>query len=416
MTHITAVRSKVIWYVLSVIMACMLSGNVQAKEGKDPVRIGVILPLSGEMASNGAVVYDAYQVAADLSNESGGVNGRPVELIKGDSPDPSAAQQNARRMAGDGVKVFIGSLANHLGLAASAAAERYGSVYFETTAVSEEFTNRGLKHVFRASTPGAKMGTTAIEFGKQYLEKSGDSESGKVKVAIVFEPNWQLIAEAARDKAKEYGWDVVVYTNYDSKSLDFSPLVAQLKEANPDIVLAGGWLNDSVLLNRQSKQVGFRPRAWIGLSGGHSIDDYAKNLGDLAEGVFVVNASSTVADSGLTASGQELKSRFLARWDKVHPGQVPNGLVYEAFSNAWVLMHDALPKAKSMGNDDIRKAILSVDLERGSLPNGTGAKFTDDGANTRSFYSVLQWQDKKLVTIWPDKLATSKAIAWNSAQ
>jgi hypothetical protein len=103
------------------MMAFALPGHVQAKEGKDPVRIGVILPLSGEMASNGAAVYDAYQAAADLTNESGGVNGAPVKLIKGDSPDPAAAQQNAQRMAGDGVKVFIGSLANHLGLAASAA-------------------------------------------------------------------------------------------------------------------------------------------------------------------------------------------------------------------------------------------------------------------------------------------------------
>jgi branched-chain amino acid transport system substrate-binding protein len=319
-------------------------------------------------------------------------------------------------MAGDGVKVFIGSLANHLGLAASAAAERYGSVYFETTAVSEEFTDRGLQHVFRASTPGVQMGTTAIEFGKQYLEKTTESGSGNIKVAIVFEPNWQLIAEAARDKAKSYGWDVVVYTNYDSTSLDFSPLVAQLKEAKPDLVLAGGWLNDSVLLNRQSKQVGFWPRAWIGLSGGNAIDDYANNLGDLANGVFVVNASSVVADSALTVSGQELKERFLTRWDKVNPGQAPNGLVYEAFSNAWVLMHEALPKAKSLGNDDIRDALLAVDLENGSLPNGTGAKFTNNGVNTRTFYSVLQWQNKKLVTIWPDKLATSKIFALDTTK
>ncbi len=47
---------------------------------QEPIRIGVLLPLTGPFAKNGLENWEAMQIARDMINERGGVNGRKVEF------------------------------------------------------------------------------------------------------------------------------------------------------------------------------------------------------------------------------------------------------------------------------------------------------------------------------------------------
>jgi hypothetical protein len=69
-----------------------------------------------------------------------------------------------------------------------------------------------------------------------------------------------------------------------------------------------------------------------------------------------------------------------------------------------------------MDPEKIRQAFLKVDLPYGSLPHGLGVKYAppedpNAGLNERRIAGVQQWQDGKILQVWPEKLAVKKWTA-----
>ncbi|TYB82033.1 ABC transporter substrate-binding protein [Maritimibacter fusiformis] len=73
----------------------------------EPIRIGLITTLSGPGQIYGQYIQDGCELAVDLINARGGVNGQPIELIvRDDRNSPDGALVAFRELAGDGVKLF----------------------------------------------------------------------------------------------------------------------------------------------------------------------------------------------------------------------------------------------------------------------------------------------------------------------
>ena len=74
-----------------------------------PVKVGVIVPLSGPAGPNGQDVLDAIQVQADVINAEGGVLGRQLQIVaKDDQSNPANGVSAATQLAGEGVSVVMG--------------------------------------------------------------------------------------------------------------------------------------------------------------------------------------------------------------------------------------------------------------------------------------------------------------------
>ena len=87
-------------------------GHATAQE---PIRIGVLLPLTGPFAKNGIENWEAMQIARDMINERGGVNGRKIEFVNGDATSPAAAiSETERLITKEGIKITTGSFASPL--------------------------------------------------------------------------------------------------------------------------------------------------------------------------------------------------------------------------------------------------------------------------------------------------------------
>src|SRR6266851_5103439 len=73
-----------------------------------PLRIGLVVPLSGPSARWGGFASHGAELAAKQINSGGGVNGAPVELLRGDSQGtPVEAVSAARRLISqDNVRVI----------------------------------------------------------------------------------------------------------------------------------------------------------------------------------------------------------------------------------------------------------------------------------------------------------------------
>ena len=81
-----------------------------ASAGPEPLRIGVAMAVTGRVAPHDGPVLDALQYAVRQLNASGGLQGRPLEIVFEDSrSELNGAYQAARRLAGRDLPVIFAS-------------------------------------------------------------------------------------------------------------------------------------------------------------------------------------------------------------------------------------------------------------------------------------------------------------------
>src|ERR1700729_1919630 len=120
------------------VIASLMLALVTGASAQEPIKIGVLLPFTGPLAKNGIENWEAMQIARDMINERGGVNGRKIEYAQGDATNPNAAiSETERLITKDGVKITTGSFASPIAIAVSQAAERHGVFHWETTGAAE---------------------------------------------------------------------------------------------------------------------------------------------------------------------------------------------------------------------------------------------------------------------------------------
>ena len=60
-----------------------------AASAQQPIKIGAVLQLTGDLAWYGQEIGRGYELGAKYVNAHGGINGRPIELVKADVPNPT---------------------------------------------------------------------------------------------------------------------------------------------------------------------------------------------------------------------------------------------------------------------------------------------------------------------------------------
>lgn len=98
--------------VLVLAAGCANSGGSSSKGDRDdsgPLKIGVIVPLTGAAGPNGKHVLAAMKTQAKLINDSGGVDGRKIEIMsKDDQSTPATGVSAATDLIGKKVDVVMG--------------------------------------------------------------------------------------------------------------------------------------------------------------------------------------------------------------------------------------------------------------------------------------------------------------------
>src|SRR4029077_18953662 len=154
------------WLVLAASFTCLPFRSALAED----IKIGVLLPFTGPWAKNGNESYVAMEIARDMINERGGVNGKKVRFIRGDAVDASAGKSEAERIiTQSGVKLITGTYASPLGIAISAEAKRHGVIHWEPIASADIIANPGYKHGFQVVPAASRYGAAALDFTKAEL-------------------------------------------------------------------------------------------------------------------------------------------------------------------------------------------------------------------------------------------------------
>lgn len=373
-------------------------------------KLGVLLPLSGPLASLGNDVMRGFELAKQLTQEDGGAFGGEIELVTVDVPSSTEATSQANRLiTSERVAAIMGSYASSISFAASQVAERNRVVYFEQGAVADDITARGFKYLFRFIYPASELGGGAAKFTlDQVLPKIGMSASD-VKVALLYEDSFYgtAVGEAAQKVFDEAGVNVVDATSYSYKTTDLSPMVQRYKQLQPDVIVACQYTPDGILFWRQAREANLNVKAMVGNGGAHNVGEFAEAMGDDVNGVLNAGTSVYINPKGLAPDTATLFERFHteheARFDRK-----PSAHTGMGFNAMWIVLNDILPAAGEMDAEAIREATLALDKPVGTSIVGWGTKFDPETQNnTRAFPTFDQWQSREIKTVAPEDLAIS---------
>jgi branched-chain amino acid transport system substrate-binding protein len=392
--------------------------NANAQE---PIRIGVLLPLTGPLAKNGIENWEAMQIARDMINERGGINGRKVEYVQGDATTPNAAiSETERLITKEGIKITTGSFASPLAIAVSQAAERHSVFHWETTGAAEIITRRGFKHTFQVGAPARKYGQAAVDFIVKDLSAGLKKPMSDLRIALLWENRafGKSVGDGIRAYSQKNGIKLVYDEGYDQTATDMTPIVQKLKDVRPDVLIAISFPNDAIMFQRKAKDLDFNVGAFIGVSAGYSAPDLRDSLGNSVTGIFVADFPPKVNANVLKPEVKKVAEEFYKRYE-AKLKRPPAGHAAAGFSAVWALFTEVLPKAKTYEPDELRDIVLKLDLPEGSLVNGSGIKFTnfdwpddpkDAGQNLRASIGVWQWTKDGNEQVFPASLATHEPI------
>lgn len=372
------------------------------KAQEQVLRLGCIYPLTGPLAKLGQEEQKGAQIAADLRNAQGGINGKKIEWVFGDAPTPEAGVSETERLITvEKVPVIMGSYASGVAYAASAVAEKNKVIYWENSGVSDNITQRGFKYLFRYGITGTSLGETTIKMLRDVIAPKLGKDPKDFRIGVIWEDSafGTSVGQGAIKLAGELGYNVVFKESYNAQTTDLSPLIMKLKQNKVDILIPTSYVADGLLLFKQMNELNFVPQSVI--MGGNATQDLKDAMGSkingLAHADITQPRTNEAAAPGLEAFIKEYKSRY---------NQEPySGHVIRAYSGANVLF-DVLEKAGTTDPDKIAEVARSLDLPMGSTPAGWGVKFAPEGdpmmgtnLNAEAFGCI--WYDDEIYTVWP---------------
>jgi branched-chain amino acid transport system substrate-binding protein len=359
---------------------------------QQPIRIGVVTPLSGTYAGIGQQVKWGLELAAKEINAGGGVMGRKLELLYEDEEaNPSVATQKAEKLLQVSKVDFItGTVNSGATLAVGQLAERNDRLIATTVSFSDAITgDKCSPNVFRVN---AKAGMQSAALAAWLVREKPnanvfylgpDYEMGRSTVAA-----FKSAAEAKG--AKSVG---EVFAPLDNK--DYSPFFGQIRAARPAVLYTSVAGNDTVRFFSQMSEYGVNRNLTVVGASGTVTSQNLPAIGKAAEG-FVTG----VGYSPLIDSAENRK--FVADFQALNKS-MPD--LYGADSYGVLFFYKAaVEKARSTETDKVRTAMRDLEW---STPQGKKKMRAGDHQAIQDMYAV-RVTDGKFTII--DKVPGEQAI------
>ena len=373
-------KSSLLTLALALCLCVLLAGPAAAA---DPIKIGILGPFSGSLAHNAGEMKKGMELALDKVNAAGGINGRPLEIVYGDSSCKPANGVAAvkKLLTRNDVLVVGGGYCSSVNIATSAIADQEKTPVVVAIAISPTITNRGLKYVFRTS-PNSPMFLLGIN---NWL-----AEIKKPKTVAFFMEN----SDYGRDGQKiwqaqceKIGAKVLDSFYFEIGATDFTTQISRLKQLKPDVVFNIASTTEAALIQKQAKELDFVTQ-WIGV-GGQFTEAYFKMTGPISEYAMGASLEPT------KAMKDPVTAAFVKDYQKKYPGSRPGIFSSQGYDNLMVIA-DAVKRAGKLSGDlakdrnKVRDALKTTDIK---LSQGQ-VKFGPDGQVNTLLPSVVQVQLK----------------------
>ncbi len=331
----------------ALVVFLMLFGLSAASGNAEKIKVGVVLPMTGPVASFGQSSWHGILVAQSIMpivNKS-----IKLDLIllddKGDKVE--AANAVSRLIYKEHVKSIIGPLTSGDALAGGAIAEK-AKIPLLTHSATNPLVTKDKKYVSRVCFIDSFQGKVAAKYAVNHLK----AKTAAVVIDIAEDYSVGLAKFFMKD-FKKMGGKIVAKTFVQTNDNDFTAQISLIKSKHPDIIYMPCFYQALSLFARQARQFGLKQTILAG--------DGASEAALIRVGKKAVEGLTFTTHFDQKAAITNLGKKFIKAY-KAKYHEVPSTLAALG-ADGYFVMADAINRAAKNGkitSESINKAIRST--------------------------------------------------------
>jgi len=355
--------------IITTFISCQKTDN--------EIRLGAVLPLTGDIASYGINAKSGIDLATKEINQAGGVNNKKLAVIYEDDKGLSGEAVKAiqKLITTNKVPIVMGSAASSVTLAMCPIANHNKVVLISPISSSKELTEKGGKYFFRVCPSDAFQ---SIILANWIWKK------GYKTVSIIYVNNsWGVgLKDEFIRSYEKLGGKVLAIEASSEGDKDFRTQISKAIAKKPDALFIPTYGIEGGILLKQLKEFGakipiFGADVW-------SSPELLTSAATAADGVYLT----------LPAKPQGEKYELFASKYRKEYGREPD--VYAAYSYDMLMIISNAIKRGSITGEQIREYLSSMSPYEGV----TGiTKFDENGDVITKSFSKQQIRNGKYVEV-----------------
>ncbi|MGW3344509.1 ABC transporter substrate-binding protein [Nonomuraea rubra] len=385
--------------LLLVTTACGGGGGGGSSGQADPIKVGLIVSLTGNYTPLGSEDKKAVELAVEQVNAQGGLLGRKVELVTRDdktAPDQGIVAYN--QIKGE-IDALIGPVFSNSALAVEPLAQRDKMPYL-SLAPAQEQVEPIKSYIF--VTPA--LSSMYAERYLQYIQAEGIKT---IAVAWDSKSAYSVSGhESMVELAPKYGVTIAVDEPYETTTSDFSPMFTHVRDSKAEALVFWGSGAPGVTAAKQYVASGLETPLFLTASQASKL--WLEPMGAQAEGMTVQSAIGVVGEHLPEGKQKQVIDQMAGPYQQKH-GYPPPQFAQDGYS-ASLLLFEAIRKANSTDKTKIQQALETMDL---ITPNGRFRySATDHSGLSPEFISVNTVKNGQFVpTEWAKEQLTKTVNA-----
>ncbi|CAH2714938.1 Leucine-, isoleucine-, valine-, threonine-, and alanine-binding protein [Neobacillus rhizosphaerae] len=357
--------------VLSLFLsACSSKTGSGDNASGDEILVGVLLPVTGNNATDGKDMLNAMKMAVEKINSDGGVLKKKIKLeVADDGCDPQMATTAANKLVSKKVVAIVGGYCSGSTLPASGVFHNANIPMIVAAANSSELPKQGYDTLFLING----LVPDQAQSGADYFK-----DKGAKNIAIIHDNSAYAkdLADFAKKSVEENGGKTIAFEAINPEEKDFGSLMTKLKSLKPDGTYFTGYYAAGGLMLKQFKQKGVSGSFMVG-DGSYS-PDIIQIAGSEAANDLLVTATPT---ANFIPGAEEFVNNYKSKYN-LSPGPF-SALSY----NGMNLLVDALKRADSTDQDKLKKALKETKAFEGI---GQVIEFSDKNTLNQSNFHVMK--------------------------
>lgn len=361
-----------------LFLALMLAFGAAASA--ESVKVGLIAPLTGEVAVYGNAVKEAVQLYIDDFNAAD----HPFDInliIYDDKGDPTEAMNAYNKLVyQDDIAVLLGPVTSSPTFGVAEASVDDGIPALTPTATHPDVTTYG-DNFFRACFEDPFQGGSMAKFASSEL---------KATTAAIIYNNADTYSIGLRDAfmktAEEVGLTVTTTEAYGASDIDFRAQLTNIIKTNPDVLFIPYYYNVTYMICSQARELGYTG-TFLGVDGTDGVLAIEGADVSVFDGMYFANHYSADSDSPVTQA-------FIKEYTDKY-GATPNALAALGYDGAMIVC-DALERVNNDGvkidGESSYEAIIEA-LRATEVDGVTGHITFDENNNPIKTMSIIQIKD-----------------------
>lgn len=331
-----------IWYGVSIS-----DKKVSIQETKEPIKIGAILPLTGDAAQWGLAPLRGAELAVQEINQNNFLDTNFNLITEDTKCDPKEGVSGFTKLVSiDKVNLVMGEVCSGVTLAVAPLAESN-----KILLISPASTNPGISgagdYIFRVIPSDALRGKIFAEYVFQ---------KGYRRVGIIYINNegGKGNRDSFKNRFKELGGQIAIEETYEQGVTDLRTQLIKIKKASPEIIVIVSYPTDTYVLIKQAKELKINIPLYFQTE---AVEDpnVLREAGDAADGVIYI----------LPAPAEGKKpNEFIQKYEKVY-GIKPELFAAEAYDIIW-LIAQAIKETGKSDPTTIKNYLYTVENYQGA--------------------------------------------------